>query len=65
MYNSHPALFYALLIFVFSCLEQKRKKKKGKAIPVTSCGGSQSCETSRLPHFLDNPLTDGGSTKLL
>jgi hypothetical protein len=32
----------------------------GKAIPVTSHGGPQGCETSRLPHFLDNWLTDGG-----
>jgi hypothetical protein len=23
------------------------------------CGGPQGCETSRLPHFLDNRLTDG------
>jgi hypothetical protein len=30
---------------------------KGKA---TGHGGSQGCETSRLPHFLDNRLTDGG-----
>jgi hypothetical protein len=36
------------------------KKIKGKAIPVTGHGGLQSCETSRLPHFLDNRLTDGG-----
>jgi hypothetical protein len=28
--------------------------KLGKAIPVTGC------ETSRLPHFLDNRLIDGG-----
>jgi hypothetical protein len=34
--------------------------KRGKTIPVTGCGGSQDCEMSRLPHFLDNRLTDGG-----
>jgi hypothetical protein len=33
---------------------------KGKAIPVTGRGGSQVCETSRVSHFLDNWLTDGG-----
>jgi hypothetical protein len=33
---------------------------KGKAIPATGHGGPQGCETSRLPHFLDNRLTDGG-----
>jgi hypothetical protein len=32
--------------------------KKGKVIPVTGRGGPQGCETSRLPHFLDNLLTD-------
>jgi hypothetical protein len=31
---------------------------KGKALPVTSRGGSQVYETSRLLHFLDNRLTD-------
>jgi hypothetical protein len=36
------------------------KGKKGKAIPVTGREGPQGCETSRLPHFLDNRLTDGG-----
>jgi hypothetical protein len=35
------------------------RKNKGKAIPVTGRGGPQGCETSRLPHFLDNRLTDG------
>jgi hypothetical protein len=34
--------------------------KKGKDIPVTGRGGPWGCETTRLPHFLDNRLTDGG-----
>jgi hypothetical protein len=33
---------------------------ESKAVPVTGRGGPQNCETSRPPHFLDNPLTDGG-----
>jgi hypothetical protein len=33
---------------------------KVKTIPVTDRGGPQGCETSRLPHFLYNRLTDGG-----
>jgi hypothetical protein len=33
---------------------------KSKAIPVTGREGPQGCETLRLPHFLDNRLTDGG-----
>jgi hypothetical protein len=32
----------------------------GKAVPVTGRGGPQGCETSRLPHFLDSRLIDGG-----
>jgi hypothetical protein len=35
-------------------------KVKGKSVPVTGRGGPQGCETSKLPHFLDNRLTDGG-----
>jgi hypothetical protein len=30
------------------------------AIPVTGREGLYVCETSRLPHFLDHRLTDGG-----
>jgi hypothetical protein len=29
-------------------------------IPVIGRGGPYGCETSRLPHFRDNRLTDGG-----
>jgi hypothetical protein len=29
-------------------------------MPVTGRGGLQSCETSTIPHFLDNRITDGG-----
>jgi hypothetical protein len=36
------------------------KGKKGKDIPVAGLEGPQDCETSRLPHFLNNRLTDGG-----
>jgi hypothetical protein len=31
-----------------------------KAIPVTGREGPSGCERSRLPHLLDNRLTDGG-----
>jgi hypothetical protein len=33
---------------------------KCKAIPVTGREGPQGCETSKIPHFLDNRLIDGG-----
>jgi hypothetical protein len=35
-------------------------KCKGKAIPVTGCGGPQVCEASRYPYFPHNRLTDDG-----
>jgi hypothetical protein len=35
------------------------KLNKCKAIPETGRGGSWDYETLRLPHFLDNRLTDG------
>jgi hypothetical protein len=35
-------------------------EQKGKAIPETGRGGPQGSETSRLPHFLENRLKDGG-----
>jgi hypothetical protein len=36
------------------------KRKKSKAIPVTGPEGPSRYERSRLPHYLDNRLTDGG-----
>jgi hypothetical protein len=33
---------------------------KNKIIPVTSRGSPYVCETSKLPHFLECRLTDGG-----
>jgi hypothetical protein len=50
----HPPLIYFWLNFFWFI------HMKGKAILVTSREGPQGCETSRLPHFLDNRLIDGG-----
>jgi hypothetical protein len=35
-------------------------KKKGIAIHVTGHEGPEGCETSGLPHFLDNRIINGG-----
>jgi hypothetical protein len=32
----------------------------GKDIPIPGREGPEGCETSRLQHFLDKRLTDGG-----
>jgi hypothetical protein len=37
-----------------------RASNECKALPVTDHGASFSCETSRLPHFLDNWFKDCG-----
>jgi hypothetical protein len=50
--------------WIFSSSNVKCKKKKknveGEFILVTGRGHPYGCETSRLPLFLDNRLTDGG-----
>jgi hypothetical protein len=38
----------------------QHNKIKVVKLPLTGCGGPWSCETSRLPHFLCNWLTDSG-----
>jgi hypothetical protein len=35
-----------------------KEGKKRKVIPVIGRGGPYGCETSRLPHFVENRLTD-------
>jgi hypothetical protein len=44
----------------FTNPSQVKVKIKIKSIPTTGRGGPRGCETSRLPHFLDNRLRDGG-----
>jgi hypothetical protein len=41
-------------------LELDGVKRKCKAVPITGRGGPYGSETSRLPHFLESRLTDGG-----
>jgi hypothetical protein len=48
------------MIFSLSSDHRFSKLQKGKAIPVAGLGGPQGCEKSRIPHFQDNRLTDGG-----
>jgi hypothetical protein len=36
------------------------KFSKVNLSPVTGRGGQQGCETSKIPHYLDIRLTDGG-----
>jgi hypothetical protein len=45
--------------------EINNKYKKNKGIPVTGSGSPYSCEMLRVPHFLDNRLTDGGKVSLM
>jgi hypothetical protein len=37
---------------------REEKKEKSKAVPVTGSGGLLGCESSRLPHYLENRPTD-------
>jgi hypothetical protein len=40
---------------------KQKDKKKSKGILVAGRGGLQDCEISKLPHFLNNRLTDGSN----
>jgi hypothetical protein len=64
---SSPSYFLQLNIFSALIVSSESpsvyvdvRKGKRKAISVTSHEGPQGCVTSRLPHFLDNRLTDCG-----
>jgi hypothetical protein len=52
--------YFQILLCVENLPSRLRHIKEGKAIPVTYPGGPLGCEMSRIPHFLDNRLTDGG-----
>jgi hypothetical protein len=66
------AVFYVLSLFVVSTCQHPinpvtksrstitSHANPSKAIPVTGRAGLQGYETSRLPHYLDSRLTDGG-----
>jgi hypothetical protein len=45
-------------------LESMLSSVKGKAVPVTGSGTPHGCETSRLPDFLENRLTNGDEVSL-
>jgi hypothetical protein len=45
---------------VGECKDKYLGEQTGKAIPVTGRGDTQGFETSRLPHFVESRLTDGG-----
>jgi hypothetical protein len=49
-----------MYMYMVSEIELFHCKGKGKATLVTGREGPYGCETSRLPHFLNNRLTDGG-----
>jgi hypothetical protein len=51
---------YTLLCCVTTSNVLVALKKLGKTVPITGREGPWGCEMSRLPHFLDNRLTDGG-----
>jgi hypothetical protein len=50
---------------VKSCTNFWRWNLNSKAIAVTDPGGVLGCKTSRIPHFLDNRLIDGGEVVIM
>jgi hypothetical protein len=58
-----------LVCYIYTSFETaatniKKQVKKNKDVPVTGRGGPSGCATSRLPHFLDNWLTDDSEMPL-
>jgi hypothetical protein len=54
-------LYNSTCIRPYVVLKNFKKQVKSKAIPVTGRGGVWGCDTLRIPHCLDNRLTDGGN----
>jgi hypothetical protein len=57
---SQKTAFFTKIRFYRGGQMQMLVTGKVKANPVTGRGGPEGCERLRLPHFLDNRLTDGG-----
>jgi hypothetical protein len=60
--TSYEAAYYMVFFMFELYIKLKYTVQKGKATPVKGRQGPYGCETSRLPHYLDNQLTDGGKT---
>jgi hypothetical protein len=52
-------MWFIYITTACKCVIVQLVQGKGKSIPVTGHGGPNGCETSRIPYFLDNRLTEG------
>jgi hypothetical protein len=59
LHISNNVLLNAFVVVANVCIK-KRRRKKGKAIPVTGRRGPYSSKTMRLPRSVDNRITHGG-----
>jgi hypothetical protein len=59
--TEHPINTWTQSLQIICDFHNSGGKKESKAIPVTGREDPYGRETSRLPHFLDNRLTDGDS----
>jgi hypothetical protein len=48
------------MVQILRASQTNHKANKSRDILVTGCGDQLGCETSRIPHFLDTQLIDGG-----
>jgi hypothetical protein len=53
-------LYDRILGFLDRETHEYMNKRGDKDIPLTGREGTYGCETSRLPHYVENRLTDGG-----
>jgi hypothetical protein len=64
MKGLHPLKHWGVMV---SNLSRGMVKKccENKAISVTGLGDLQGCQMLRIPHCLDNRLTDGGKVRIV